>query len=972
MTEHYKHDNQAAGVFTTNMSDIPTDLVSESNIPLCAQSENNHRRLYLHTSAGCQPHTTPGHQRHTTSGHKPHTTSGRQYHTTSGHQHHTTSGRQHHTTSGHQSHRTSGRQHHTTSGENRPFRDNPSDAGGLVMASSGMNQVMNAAGDNQRGILQIEDLFHSKDESASHLISSSNPVGHPHTAMLSRTYSPETGTSHSPRKPHTSSSISVPMYPRPQGPQRKSFPAERDSACTPSILPVRQVPGDATMTKSFDQFTCQLPFENKQRSDIDTIHQAPAGSGDATMVPQSQLGQRYSHVMPSYSRSQPQGPRPQQGASAKPSPSRQLFGEPSEVNPSRSNDGGSRPRVQSPGDSLGSVGPSGLTDDGKPMNFELIDLRNLQDGDLKTVMGSMVDWENSTVTGSCGSSPASSSTPSPSSQTHNMDTDVDTRNTEGEINQKIRKQSSIFRTKYFPVGSTLSQTKKSLQRALPKLKPRVPSSTVSSSDDGVPCVSPGPDGEQGNCVEGTDQVACMKKELFCQVCGDVAAGFYCGAYICEACKKFFVRASRQEKVKFVCHKSEDCVITKETRVRCQHCRYQKCLTLHMYSPGDSHGKDAVAGISNIPCRVCGGASSGFHFGALTCEGCKGFFRRMAKEREWHSYKCSKEDRCEISMLTRNVCKACRYRKCLDAGMSVEASRIGRQPNAIKHAISIEARKQGKRTSDADPVAKDPSPPPIPLDIAAFTRVHRKTTLPLVKKKLDMEVIDNTIKLVKEAWNELSSLNMPNKICFNNYELNCNDLQNTWKTIMVHFEFNAKCVIKFSKKLPNFQSLSLQDQVSLIQMATYSLCILNHCQFYNLEKKEYRFFDFTPEEEEAILRYFPQFKIIPKHFHHFGMMVKSKNFDDTELAFLSSLVLLNSENLTMTERDRVDAMSSDLLDSLQVYIKRHHTNYEGRMGYLLLRISELAMATLQHNQCVGVIAQAHPELQNQLWDEMYLK
>ena len=24
--------------------------------------------------------------------------------------------------------------------------------------------------------------------------------------------------------------------------------------------------------------------------------------------------------------------------------------------------------------------------------------------------------------------------------------------------------------------------------------------------------------------------------IMCQVCGDLAAGFYCGAYICEACK----------------------------------------------------------------------------------------------------------------------------------------------------------------------------------------------------------------------------------------------------------------------------------------------------------------------------------------------------------------------------------------------------------------------------------------------------
>ena len=50
-------------------------------------------------------------------------------------------------------------------------------------------------------------------------------------------------------------------------------------------------------------------------------------------------------------------------------------------------------------------------------------------------------------------------------------------------------------------------------------------------------------------------------------------------------QKFFIRASKQEKQKFVCLRQGMCKITKESRVQCQHCRYQKCLQLHMYYPG---------------------------------------------------------------------------------------------------------------------------------------------------------------------------------------------------------------------------------------------------------------------------------------------------------------------------------------------------------------------------------------------------
>ncbi len=53
----------------------------------------------------------------------------------------------------------------------------------------------------------------------------------------------------------------------------------------------------------------------------------------------------------------------------------------------------------------------------------------------------------------------------------------------------------------------------------------------------------------------------------------------------------------------------------------QHCIEEESIKISFYlflAPGGEVGCD----VSKIPCRVCGGPSSGFHFGALTCEGCK--------------------------------------------------------------------------------------------------------------------------------------------------------------------------------------------------------------------------------------------------------------------------------------------------------------------------------------------------------------
>uniref|UniRef100_A0A8C4TRY1 RAR related orphan receptor C n=1 Tax=Falco tinnunculus TaxID=100819 RepID=A0A8C4TRY1_FALTI len=69
----------------------------------------------------------------------------------------------------------------------------------------------------------------------------------------------------------------------------------------------------------------------------------------------------------------------------------------------------------------------------------------------------------------------------------------------------------------------------------------------------------------------------------------------------------------------------------------------------------------------IPCKICGDKSSGIHYGVITCEGCKGFFRRS--QQSSLSYACSRQQNCPIDRASRNRCQHCRLQKCLRLGMS---------------------------------------------------------------------------------------------------------------------------------------------------------------------------------------------------------------------------------------------------------------------------------------------------------------
>ncbi|XP_048462670.1 nuclear receptor subfamily 2 group C member 2 [Rhincodon typus] len=77
------------------------------------------------------------------------------------------------------------------------------------------------------------------------------------------------------------------------------------------------------------------------------------------------------------------------------------------------------------------------------------------------------------------------------------------------------------------------------------------------------------------------------------------------------------------------------------------------------------------------CVVCGDKASGRHYGAVSCEGCKGFFKRSVRKNL--TYSCRSGQDCIINKHHRNRCQFCRLRKCLEMGMKMESVQCERKP-----------------------------------------------------------------------------------------------------------------------------------------------------------------------------------------------------------------------------------------------------------------------------------------------------
>ena len=66
------------------------------------------------------------------------------------------------------------------------------------------------------------------------------------------------------------------------------------------------------------------------------------------------------------------------------------------------------------------------------------------------------------------------------------------------------------------------------------------------------------------------------------------------------------------------------------------------------------------------CVVCGDRASGRHYGVVSCEGCKGFFKRSMRKDQ--GYRCRMNKDCDVNKNYRNRCQYCRLQKCLAMGM----------------------------------------------------------------------------------------------------------------------------------------------------------------------------------------------------------------------------------------------------------------------------------------------------------------
>ncbi|KAF6115614.1 peroxisome proliferator activated receptor delta [Phyllostomus discolor] len=365
---------------------------------------------------------------------------------------------------------------------------------------------------------------------------------------------------------------------------------------------------------------------------------------------------------------------------------------------------------------------------------------------------------------------------------------------------------------------------------------------------------------------------------------------------------------------------------------------------------------APCGSLNMECRVCGDKASGFHYGVHACEGCKGFFRRTIRMKLEYE-KCERS--CKIQKKNRNKCQYCRFQKCLALGMSHNAIRFGRMPEAEKRKLV--AGLTASEGSQHNPQV---------ADLKAFSKHIYSAYLKnfnMTKKKARGILTGKTSHTAAEkglVWKQLVNGLPP------------------YKEISVHVFYRCQCttvetvreLTEFAKSIPSFGNLFLNDQVTLLKYGVHEAIFAMLASIVNKDGLLVaNGTGFVTREFLRSLRK-PFSDIIEPKFE-FAVKFNALELDDSDLALFIAAIILCGDRPGLMNVSQVEAIQDTILRALEFHLHANHPDAQYLFPKLLQKMADLRQLVTEHAQMMQRIKKTetetslHPLLQ-EIYKDMY--
>ncbi|XP_067360074.1 peroxisome proliferator-activated receptor gamma isoform X2 [Channa argus] len=408
--------------------------------------------------------------------------------------------------------------------------------------------------------------------------------------------------------------------------------------------------------------------------------------------------------------------------------------------------------------------------------------------------------------------------------------------------------------------------------------------------------------------------------------------------------------------------------------------------------------DTSTAALNIECRVCGDKASGFHYGVHACEGCKGFFRRTIRLKLVYDH-CDLH--CRIHKKSRNKCQYCRFQKCLNVGMSHNAIRFGRMPQAEKEKLLAEF------SSDMEHMH------PEAADLRALARHLYEAYLkyfPLTKAKaraiLSGKNGDNAPFVIHDMKSLMEGEQFINcrQIPIQEHQpqtlsaglggvtgvhlgpdcgiLGMTNISEQGSADALELRFFHSCqsrsaegvreVTEFAKSIPGFINLDLNDQVTLLKYGVIEVLIIMMAPLMNKDGTliSYGQIFMTREFLKSLRKPFCQM-MEPKF--EFSVKFNTLELDDSDMALFLAVIILSGDRPGLLNVKPIEQLQETVLHSLELQLKLNHPDSVQLFAKLLQKMTDLRQIVTDHVHLIQLLKKTevdmclHPLLQEIMKD-----
>ncbi|KAG7520663.1 vitamin D3 receptor A [Solea senegalensis] len=369
------------------------------------------------------------------------------------------------------------------------------------------------------------------------------------------------------------------------------------------------------------------------------------------------------------------------------------------------------------------------------------------------------------------------------------------------------------------------------------------------------------------------------------------------------------------------------------------------------------------------CGVCGDKATGFHFNAMTCEGCKGFFRRSMKRKA--SFTCPFNGTCTITKDNRRHCQACRLKRCIDIGMMKEFiltdEEVQRKKDMILKRKEEEAAREAMKPRLNDEQAQM---------ISSLVEAHHKTYDASYSdfSRFRPPVREGPVTRSASRAASLHSLSDASSDSFNHSpesvdtKMNLSNLlmmyqdgasspdsseEDTKLSMLPHLadlvSYSIQKVIGFAKMIPGFRELTAEDQIALLKSSAIEIIMLRSNQSFSLEDMSWSCggpdFKYCINDVTKAGHTLELLEPLVK----FQVGLKKLNLHEEEHVLLMGICLLSPDRPGVQDHARVEQLQDRLSEALQAYIRINHPG--GRLLYakMIQKLADLRSLNEEHSK-----------------------